>query len=116
MGDAIFEPIATVKVYNREELFYEEGKMIDAFKENAEYVCVNKQRPSRTKYEYYEAHKKRLKEKAKANRCIKVKCECGIETRKDNLSKHKKSQAHKDRMDGAKKKSMYPLICVRMRC
>jgi hypothetical protein len=71
--------------------------------------CVNKVIPARTKKEYYQENKDRLREQQKEyqknNKEIiaerkkeyyqeKITCDCDCEIRKDSLTRHKKSQKH----------------------
>ena len=55
-----------------------------------QYYQENQQAIRGKKNEYYQKNKQSILAKA----AIKVICECGIESRKDNLSRHQKSAKH----------------------
>jgi hypothetical protein len=99
---------------NKEELTKREGHHI----RNND--CVNKRIAGRTKKEYYEDNKEKIKEKdriyyednkeqikeqkkdyrdankekIKERKSIRVICECGLEVNKDGIARHKRSQRH----------------------
>jgi hypothetical protein len=84
---------------NKEELAKKEGEYIRNNK------CVNKQIPLRTHKEHYQDNKEyklnyqkeyieKNKEKIKERKSTRVTCECGIEVRKNDIARHRKSQRH----------------------
>lgn len=88
---------------SKRELNREEGRRI------REQKCVNKLIPGRTRKEYVEDNKERIRkervEYAKQNatrtkecRSEKVICDCGCELTKYMLPRHQKSQKHLERM------------------
>jgi len=67
--------------------------------------CVNERIPIRTKEEtrehqreydreFYEVNKVQIKERNREYYSEKITCECGVKTRKDNISKHRKTKRH----------------------
>ena len=110
----LFEPGDKVQIFLVEEYPCESKMHLNARErwwiENNE--CVNKYIPNRSKKEYYQANKDKLKtyseayreankDKIKAYReankeqlTAKVECECGAIVTKHNLAKHKKTKKH----------------------
>ena len=83
-GDYKIELIKNYPCNNKFELEEEEAKYI---RENK---CINITIPHRTKKEWTET----TKEKLKLNRSEKITCECGSIIGKYDLSRHKKSKKH----------------------
>jgi len=89
-----------VRCYVTEEQAKEQKKQA-----NKEYNQNNKEKMS----EYYQTNKEQIKEKKKkyhethkeeinAKRSVKIKCECGCQVRKSNISSHRKTPKHLDLM------------------
>tara|TARA_R110000824_G_scaffold153925_4_gene325720 strand:+ start:271 stop:942 length:672 start_codon:yes stop_codon:yes gene_type:complete len=55
-----------------------------------QYMEANKEKLNEYSKQYREANKEKVKEK--------IKCECGCEVRKDNISKHRKTKKHLDNL------------------
>jgi len=119
-GDAYIELLELYPSGSKAELHKREGELIRAT-EN----CVNKYVPGRTKKQHYQDHKVEAKQyyvdhkveikqymkqyrdthKVEAKQYIKqysatrVRCQCGIEHARGGLSRHKKSNKHKQEME-----------------
>lgn len=80
-----------IKQLNKE--YREQHKEILSEKKKA-YREANKEAIQRTQAIYRENHKEEMYVKAKE----RIICECGLETNRRNIARHKKSQRHLDRM------------------
>ena len=89
---------------NKNQLLRTEGKYI------REIDCINKLIPGRTKREHYQDHKQAIaqrtkqyretnRDKIKARRSIKTKCECGAVVCKDGIAKHRRTKKHERLMN-----------------
>lgn len=106
------------KIYERNKQWYELNKdkygSVEQVNKRKEYYDLNKEtilqrnresyyrnkdkttfeERQRKRKEYIESNKEKLLENQRKNGSVRVICDCGIEVRKDNLYKHKKTQTH----------------------
>ena len=81
--------------YNKEKRKEEYEKYKHISKETQKkYYEKNKEKYQEYQKEYLEANKEKIQEHYKKNWCVKVTCECGCSTRKDNITRHKQSSKH----------------------
>lgn len=97
LGDVEIILLESVNCKTKDELHAKEREYIEKFKD----IVVNKIIPNRTQKEYREQNKDKIKEwleenkdKIRERKKIKILCVCGIECRKDDLSRHEKSKRH----------------------
>ena len=93
-SDEVFKVVEEHNIYNRSQLFYDEGELIRKYRADDEWICANQRTPGYEKYNNYEQRKKQQKEKRRKSDKQRVKCECGTAVRKDKLKKHRESQKH----------------------
>lgn len=115
------EMLEIVEYTDKAELHAKEGEWIRNLK------CVNKQVAGRTTQQYSADYKKKNKEIINKKRCeyyeqnkeienekhkewckTIITCECGIETQKGNLSRHKKSKQHEIKINDISKTNVPP--------
>ena len=90
---------------NRTELQMEEQKVADELNANLNtyrcYVCPDVLKQEKNAY---------CKEYLKTYIRPRIKCECGVELRKDNLSRHLKTKSHREKMISKSQKNLIEFL------
>jgi hypothetical protein len=112
--DKIAEQSKKYREANRDKLIEISKKYYDANKDKAQkYYEANKDKINERKKEYRQKNKDKIivrenkyreanKDKISERRKIKIKCECGSEVRKSDISTHKKTKKHQNFIKGNK--------------